>query len=100
MAQMKSRYKNPHIYTHGAFLPDSLTLNKYGPDIVSDSLLDFIDHNKSNPFFIYYPLILCHGPFQPTPDDPEFAAWKHGDDTSFYSSMIKYMDKLVGKNDK
>jgi arylsulfatase A len=30
-----NKYKNPRIYTHGAFLPDDLVLNKYGPDIVS-----------------------------------------------------------------
>src|ERR1043166_6517527 len=28
-----SKYKNPLIYTHSNYLPDSSTLNKYGPDI-------------------------------------------------------------------
>ena len=96
--QMQSRYKNPHIYTHGDFLDDSLTLNKYGPDIISDSVLSFIDRNQSNPFFIYYPMILVHEPFSPTPDDQEFANWnpKTPEDTTYFPSMMTYMDKLIG----
>ncbi|HEX5153680.1 MAG TPA: sulfatase-like hydrolase/transferase [Parafilimonas sp.] len=97
--QRKSRYKSPHLYTHGAFIPDSLTLDKYGPDIVSDSLLGFIDKNKSNPFFAFYPMILVHQPMSPTPDDKEFAEWdpKNHHDTSYFSSMTHYMDKKVGE---
>jgi arylsulfatase A-like enzyme len=94
-----SKYKDPHLYTHGAFLPDAATLNKYGPDIISDSVLGFIERNKSKPFFIYYPLMLVHTPFAPTPDDPEFAGWNPGNpsDTSFFGSMMNYMDKKVGE---
>jgi arylsulfatase A len=95
--QMLSRYKNPHIYTHGVFLPNYSTKNKYGPDITSDSLLDFIEQNKSNPFFVYYPIILTHAPFGPTPNDPEFKDWSPvtRSDTTFFPSMIKYMDKKI-----
>ncbi len=32
----------------------------YGPDILSDHVIDFALRNKSNPFFIYYPMILAH----------------------------------------
>jgi arylsulfatase A len=44
---------------------------------------------------------LCHAPFSPTPDDPEFAAWdpvkegKRGN-TAFFPSMINYFDKEMG----
>jgi arylsulfatase A len=94
-------YKNPLIYTHSVFLPDSSTLNKYGPDIISDSLFSFIDNNKSNPFFVYYPMQLVHSPWSPTPDDTAaFAAWDAApghSDTAFFPSMITYMDKKVGQ---
>ncbi|HEX5155175.1 MAG TPA: sulfatase-like hydrolase/transferase, partial [Parafilimonas sp.] len=96
----KNRYKNPHIYTHGDFLPDSLTLNRYGPDIVSDSLLGFISKNKAEPFFVFYPMILVHKPICPTPDDTAFANWdarNKKSDTSFYSSMMHYTDKKIGE---
>ena len=28
--------------------------------------------NKDQPFFIYYPMLLVHDPFVPTPDSPEW----------------------------
>ena len=93
------RYKSPKIYTHGAYLADSETANKYGEDIFTDSLLSFIDSNKSAPFFIYYPMVLAHSPFAPTPDDSAFAAWDPAapSDTAYYPSMIEYMDKKIGQ---
>jgi arylsulfatase A-like enzyme len=57
------------------------------------------NYNKPDPFFVYYPMALAHKPFSPTPDDPEFASWDPNldiSDTSFFPSMIKYMDKKIG----
>ena len=94
-----SKYKNPSIYTHGNFLADSLTANKYGEDVFTDSLFSFIDDNKSNPFFVYYPMVSVHKPFCPTPDDEAFANWSVGtpSDASYFPSMMKYMDKKIGQ---
>lgn len=94
-----SRYKNPHIYQGGNFLPDSSTYGKYGDDIFTDSVLNFIDSNKNNPFFIYFPICLAHVPQSPTPDDSDFSWWDpkvNDGDTLYFKSMIKYMDKKVG----
>lgn len=93
------RYKNPILYTNDAFLPDSLTRNKYGEDIIADSVLSFIDRNKSTPFFVYYSMLLTHPPFQPTPDDAAFASWNYPikTDTSYFPSMVSYMDKKIGE---
>jgi arylsulfatase A len=91
-----SRYKNPTIYVNGDYVDSSQTANKYGEDIFTDSVLNFITRNKSVPFFIYYPMVLGHPPFQPTPDDPVFDTWTGQSDTSFYRSMIHYMDKKIG----
>lgn len=95
-----SHYKNPSIYDNGNFIADSLTEGKYGDDIFTDSLMNFIEANKNKNFFAYYPMTLCHAPLSPTPDDPEFAAWHGGhgaNDTAFFPSMVKYTDKLIGK---
>lgn len=97
-----SRYKNPHLYVNGDFLADSLTLNKYGEDIVCDSIIQFMAHNASagEPFFVYYPMMLCHAPFSPTPDDSEFPAWDPSlgtSDADFFPSMVTYMDKKIGQ---
>lgn len=97
-----SHYRDPQIYENGIFVADSLTKDKYGDDIFTDSLLNFISANKRNPFFAYFPMTLCHIPFFPTPDDPEFLTFKPKDrttleDTVWYPNMIKYTDKLIGK---
>jgi arylsulfatase A len=92
------KYKNPSIYTNGANVPSTLTNNKYGEDIFTDSVTNFIERNKTSPFFVYYPMALAHAPFQPTPNDLDFAKWTSStlSDTSYYPSMINYMDKKIG----
>ncbi|HYK46134.1 MAG TPA: sulfatase-like hydrolase/transferase, partial [Parafilimonas sp.] len=67
-----SRYKNPHIYQDGNFLPDTATVNKYGEDMFVDYISSFMD-TATKPYFIYYAMTLAHAPFSPTPDDAEFA---------------------------
>jgi len=96
-----SRYKNPNLYQDGAYLTSKQTKGKYGDDMFTDYIMEFLDsnYNKPDPFFIYYPMALAHKPFCPTPDDPEFALWNPDlniSDTSFFPSMIKYMDKKIG----
>jgi arylsulfatase A len=96
-------YKNPEIYENGNYLPDSETNGKFGQDMFRDYVFDFIDSNANkNPFFVYWALDLCHAPFSPMPDDPAFAAWnpkgpRSLDDTLYFPSMVKYMDKLIGQ---
>lgn len=94
------RYKNPHIYQNGSYLPDSLTKNKYADNMFVNYIFSFIDRPSTKPFFVYYPMSLCHYPFCPTPDDPEYASWSpesHNSDTGYYPSMVRYMDKLIGQ---
>lgn len=94
------RYKSAKIYQGGGYLPDSLTNNKYSEDVINDYVLKFIDSNRTKPFFVCYASILCHKPFSPTPDDPEYATWNpdpNNSDTAFFPSMVKYMDKKIGK---
>ena len=94
------RYKDPNIYHEARFLPDSVTRGKYGDDIYTEKILNFIDSNTTTPFFIYYPICLVHPEFCPTPDDPEFPAYQSKpakSDTAFYPSMVKYMDKKIGE---
>lgn len=95
-----SRYKSPVLYTNNLFLQGSATAGKYGEDIFTDSMFHFIDNNKSNPFFIYYPVCLAHYPFSPTPDDADFASWNpllFKSNTKYFPSMIRYMDKKIGQ---
>lgn len=94
----KYRYKNPRLYENGSYLPDNVTQGKYADDLFADYISNFIDSNVSNPFFIYFPLSLCHAPFSPTPDDAEYSSWDplvNQSDQKFFPSMVKYMDKKV-----
>lgn len=91
-------YKNPTIYQDGKYLPESQTSNKYGEDMCREYMESFMEQNRKNPFFIFWSMNLCHKPFAPTPDDPEFASWnpdapESSADTVFFPSMVKYFDK-------
>ena len=95
--ELGERFADPLIEQNGKFLPRNK--DAYGPDIVSDYAVDFIKRNKNNPFFIYYPMLLVHSPFVPTPDSPE---WKSLDTRSkennkYFVDMVAYMDKIIGK---
>lgn len=96
-ASAGERYANPLIEQNGAFL--DLEEDDYGPDIFCEYGLNFIDKNQQRPFFLYYPMVLVHDPFVPTPDS---GAWtdrtrRYEDDTSHFSDMVTYADKIVGR---
>lgn len=94
------RYKNPHIYQNGTDLPADSTRGKYADDMFVDYISNFINNNQSKPFFVYFPFSLCHYPFVPTPDDPEYATWTPESrkwDVKYYPSMVQYLDKKVGQ---
>jgi arylsulfatase A len=91
------RYANPLITQNGKDLPRNE--EGYGPRVISEFLQDFIDRNSENPFFIYYPMILPHDPFVPTPDSPEWAdkSRRYEHDTIYFAGMIAYVDKIIGQ---
>ncbi|MDT0552674.1 sulfatase-like hydrolase/transferase [Urechidicola vernalis] len=91
------RFANPLIDQNGELLPREE--NAYGPDIFSNYILDFIDRNKDEPFFVYYPMVLVHDPFVPTPDsqDWELKEKRFKNDTTYFKDMVAYTDKIVGQ---
>jgi arylsulfatase A len=96
------RYMNPGLDING--VAKDFTNKEYGPDIVSDYALDFIQRKKSEPFFLYYTMMLTHAPFQPTPDSKGYGkrgggkapARADGINQEF-ADMVAYTDKLTGK---
>ena len=94
------RYKNPRLEINGKEFTH--TKNEYGPDIVNDYVLDFIQRKKDVPFFVYYPLMLTHAPFDATPDSPDYleqkaSGGKGKKTTGHFPDMVAYTDKLIGK---
>jgi len=88
------RYWNPLMWKNGQqYSPGR---EAYGPDLCVDFLTDFIERNYDAPFLAYFPMILPHGPHLPTPfDDPKTPRLKQ--DSAYFSSMVHYMDNLVGR---
>lgn len=87
------RYAVPEIIRNGEKM---VGLEKaYGPDVFLDHAKGFISANKAKPFFLYWPEVLTHSPYEPTPDSKEWgtvkAAPKH------FPEMVNYLDKVVGK---
>lgn len=68
--------------------------DKFGPDIVTDYICEFLAANRGRPFFAYYPMILVHSPFVPTPDSADRAS---KDRQRNFEDMVAYMDKLIGR---
>ncbi len=97
MTSKGSRYVNPRIVRNGETL--ETTNDDYGPDIVSDHILDFIDKNNGEPFFVYYPMLLVHAPFQPTPDSPEWdmPGKRSENNIKYFKDMVEYTDKVIAK---
>ncbi|HIK89922.1 MAG TPA: arylsulfatase A [Dehalococcoidia bacterium] len=107
-----SRYKDPIVYENGKFLDN--TKDKYGEDIFADYIMDFMDRNQDDPFFVYFPMALTHRPLEPTPDSPEYddfippsnetlggRTWDElegwDDDPRYYKDMVEYHDKVIGR---
>ena len=90
----RERYWNPSLEKDGALmdLPD----DSYGPDVCTDFLADFIKScaETDTPFLAYYPMILVHDPFLPTPNSKDRD--ETGDKKNFVD-MVNYMDALVGR---
>ena len=84
------RYWEPSYNHNGKKLTD--VEGKYGPDLLHNFVIDFIERHREGPFFVYYPTPLIHGPILKTPDTNET-----GKRQSHYEDNIAYLDKLVGK---
>ncbi len=83
------RFWNPYLHTkQGSRIHEGA----YGPDVFTDFLLDFIETNKDQPFFAYFPMALTHTPFVTTPDDLEAST-----NLEKHKAMVRYTDKILGR---
>lgn len=92
--KLGDRFWNPKLTIDGE--TRQFDTDDYGPDIVTNYLLDFMtEHARGDaPMFVYYPMILVHNPFLPTPDSK---SRKSKDKQKNFEDMVAYMDKLVGR---
>jgi arylsulfatase A len=105
-----SRYWDPVFYHNGTLLPD--TKGKFGPDVMAAFVADYIERHRTEPFFLYYPLVLPHDPWIEPPGyarraDFSAALNARGRLTSEpkeieerqrrFGAMVEYADTLVGR---
>lgn len=93
------RYANPGLEYNG--VPKDFTHGEYGPDLVNAWVREFLHRHREEPFLLYYPMILTHAPYQPTPDSPDWDPNARGEqvhrDPRHFAEMVAYADKLVGR---
>ena len=83
------RYWNPTIADNNGL--HTYPETDFGPALVNERVLDFMQRNSEEPFFIYYPMILPHAPFVATPDYPDAES-----EQEKFGAMMAYVDKMVG----
>jgi arylsulfatase A len=83
-------------YWQKSYIKNGQTVNTdkevYCPDIVHDFAIDFINHHKDKPFFVYYASHLVHVPMERTPDSKPGTT----DEKTLYADNLAYLDKQVG----
>ena len=87
-----SRYWEPSFNINGEY--KTFGKDDFGPDLCVESIDEFVGKNKDESFFVYYPMLLVHGPFVTTPDSE---VRERKDSQRNFEDMIKYMDKCVGR---
>lgn len=81
------RYWKPALSRDGKPVPT--TDKDFGPDLINDYVIDFVERKKDQPFFVYYPTPLIHSQLFQTPDGAS--------GNGLLADNIAYMDKLLGK---
>lgn len=95
-----NRFTNPQLELNGEHA-DYMN-GEFSTDVLVDFINDFIETNKDGPFVVYYPMILTHCPFVPTPGTPDYDANSMGSKTykgeaKYFGDMVHYMDKSIGR---
>ncbi len=90
--KLGDRYWNPLLYIDGA--TRQFSEDDYGPDVVTDHILEFMEAERDSPFFVYYPMILVHSPFLPSPLS---ASRESKNRQKNFEDMVERMDELVGR---
>ena len=82
----ENRYWDPYIHTKSG---SKVYKNKFGEDVFTDFIIDFMKKNKDKPMMIYYPMCLPHGPLTSTPLEPDAPRSEQ------HKSMVRYADHIL-----
>ena len=86
------RYWDPLLWQNGE-LRDDVT-GRFGPDVYTEFLIDFMERHRDQPFFAYYPMALSHAVSDDLDPHPP-----HGPNGRYmtYAEMMAELDKRVGQ---
>jgi arylsulfatase A-like enzyme len=86
------RYWDPYIVTKDQ--PAQTYPGAFGPDMFCDFVIHFAEQHKqkTDPFFIYYPMVLTHTPFTTTPHESNVES-----NVDKHKAMVRYTDFLLGR---
>lgn len=95
-----SRHTSPDLSING--VKKEFRNGEFGPDVCVDFIEKFLEANKEDQFFVYYPMILPHCPFVPTPGTPDYDPKSPGSptykgDAKYFKNMVAHVDQLVGR---
>ena len=87
------RYWQPLVYQNAAVRTDVSA--RYGPDVYVEFLAQFIEDNRTRPFFAFYSMALCHDVTDdldlPVPYGPGMDRYEN------YAEMMAALDEHVGQ---
>lgn len=123
--EIRYHLKNDTVPTHEGLAKDSDEYSleayakyqqpDYGPELIFDKMMNFIDDNKKEPFFMYWATPIPHVPLQAPQKWVDYYVDKFGDEDPYffkkergsyfptryphasYAAMISYLDENVGK---
>ena len=87
-----SRFFAPLMYVDGKNI--QFSDDQYGPQVATDYILKFMEQKRKEAFFVYYPMILTHSPFVPTPLSKSPSS---KDKQKNFADMVHYMDFTIGR---
>jgi arylsulfatase A len=86
-----ARYWHPSLVENGKYLETKPT--DYGPDLTNQFAIDFIRQHRDQPFCLYYPMLLTHGPHEETPDPSRPGERR----PQGLATNVEYLDFLMGQ---
>lgn len=86
------RFWEPLLWQNGKLRED--VKERFGPDVYTEFLIDFMKKNRDQPFFAYYPMALSHAVSNDLDPHPP-----HGPKGRYmtFAEMMTEMDKRVGE---
>ena len=83
------RYWDPYVATRSG---SKTYPGRFGAEMFTDFIIDFLDKNKDRPMMVYFPMALTHGPLVSTPAEPDVT-----EKLEMHKAMVRYADLCVGR---